>query len=142
MNFGAQMMDAPRPESSFPTAWGEELDALPMHGNMCPISEEKMAEYMAQSQNHHCLDEEPVTFTSFRLLSGFSFPDRYFWIWSCTDGLGREWNVLVGHGRSPFVGESCKRTWMHGERHSVPQSRRDILIAEYPEYENMAGKAN
>jgi hypothetical protein len=136
------MVGAPKPESSFPTAWGVEFDALPMHGNTCPISKEKMAEYMAQCHYRYCLNEKPETFTSFRLLEGFPFPDRYFWIWSCADGQGREWNILVGHGRSPFVDESRKCTWMHGERHSESQSPRDILLREYPEHENMAGKAN
>ena len=54
----------------------------------------------------------------------------------------REWHILVGKGRSPFGVEALTRVWMHGARHDEPINPEDILVEEFPEYENANLKAH
>lgn len=131
-----------KPQSSFPTGWGDDYDLLANDSQVCPISEARMAEYMFGCHFHCCLEEEPTKFSLFQLLETFHFSNRSFWIWSCKDDLQREWNIIVGQGESPFVNESRKRVWLHGERHAERKPSTEILLREYPEYKAASGKVN
>jgi hypothetical protein len=131
-----------KPESSFPTAWGDEYDSLANDGEVCPIPVDKMASYMAACHYNYGLDEAPAAFSSFELLDTFHFTNRSFWIWSCKDTFDREWNIIVGQGASPFFKEIRDRVWMEGERYVSRKLPMEILLWNYPEYKTASWKVH
>ena len=101
-----------------------------------------MAEYLRDCHYRYSTDEEPTTFDGFALRETFQFSDRRFWVWSCTDGFGRTWDVIVGQGRTSVHGATGNALWMHGERNDGRPEPRDLIARDYPEHNDYSGRVN
>jgi len=113
-----------------------------MHETDCPVSEKQISDYLYGNHFHLCTDEPETTFSNFVSRETFDFNTRKFWIWSCLDEQERNWDVIVGRGNSPFVGETIDRIWMHAERNIQQYEPLELVLREYPEHKNSLGKAN
>ena len=134
---------APQPKLSFPAAWDDNPDEAAFSENGCPASVDLMREYLKNCHYHYVLDEETLELGEFVQASRWTFPDRQFWLWSCLDGVGREWCVLVGSGRSPFAEETENRKcWFFGKTNTDRMTPDEFLADEFPGYADMSGKAN
>src|SRR5690349_23282757 len=110
------VMIAKRSKLGFPAHWEDNPDASTFSENGCPASVALMTDYLKNCHYHYVRDEESLELGEFRQVARWIFPDRRFWLWSCPDGVGREWLLLVGSGRSPFAGETKDRKcWFFGQ---------------------------
>jgi hypothetical protein len=131
-----------KPVSGFPISWGEDLDALTAPDGSCPVPVDRMKHYMTECHKHYCLEEPETSFDGFSPLGRYAFDDRTFWIWSCRDGVDREWTLIVGSGKSPFYQESNFRVFFWGARYQGKPNSYDVLISEFPEYKNTKSRSH
>ena len=127
-------------ELGFPPYDGPATVSPP--GSDCPDSTEVMSVYLADCHNKYCLDEIPTHFGNFVLREKLVFPSREFWVWSCEDGFGRTWDVLVVRGKAKVYGKLGSDLWMTGDLYTERHAPLELILAEYPEHTNEAGRAH
>ncbi len=127
-------------EGGYPLFTGPEDG--PPDGTDSPFSVATMRKYLESCHYHYSLDERPTKFTQFELREKFFFRIREFWVWSCTDGFDRIWDVTIGRGETPVQGQSEKQRWMHAVLYTKRYTPRAFILSGYPEHADEVGKAN
>ncbi|MCY6382104.1 hypothetical protein [Hoeflea prorocentri] len=101
-----------------------------------------MSDYMTNCHYKYSVDEEPTSYGEFRLREKLFFLNREFWVWSCKDGFGRTWDVVVGRDEPSFHPDSQPPIWMFGALHEKRYDPREIIVNEFPELIHETGKIN
>jgi hypothetical protein len=127
-------------EAGFPVYDGPTTESPP--GTDCPYSIPVMSRYLTDCHYHYSVEEEPTTFGEFELREKLVFSNREFWIWSCKDGFGRNWDIVVGRGETPMHGESGSKVWMTGDIYVGRHTPMQLIVDEYPEHIHETGKPN
>ncbi|MCP4319653.1 MAG: hypothetical protein GY789_27650 [Hyphomicrobiales bacterium] len=127
-------------DRGFPLHSGPSTESPP--GTDSPYSIQVMADYLTGCQFHYEIEEDPTTFGEFRLREKLSFSNREFWVWSCKDGFGRIWDVVVGRGESPFHLDSEPQIWMFGALYKERYTPWELIVSEFPEHIHETGITN
>jgi len=127
-------------EASFPIYSGPTTESPP--GTDCPYSVQVMSRYLTGCHYHYMLEEEPATFGELEFREKLVFSNREFWVWSCKDGFGRNWDIVVGRGETQMYGECGSDVWMTSAAYIERHPPRELIVSEYPENVHETGKAN
>jgi len=114
----------------FPIHWEEESEASLSPSDVCPFTNEEIADYLCWRHYHYVSDEAPTKFAVSRFSDQRGELSRRFWLIEARDERGRAWLVIVGSGASCFRADRYMRRWMYGLEPDVSLDARQIFEAE------------
>jgi hypothetical protein len=84
--------------AGFPLMWEEEKLGPPAEDG-CPVTEPVIADYLERCSYYHLREfEPPLKFGRLKRVLRRHVEARDFWIFTCLDGVERQWFVVVSAG--------------------------------------------